>query len=323
MIKTLLFSDDGSAEEILESLPEDLNETLYSKMYWVSARNIDDIARILPPITQRTRSFIEDLIEDQRPRLQFFQTLEENDNEYAVIILKFPTTEIFTDDKFQFQIVFITVGNSLFTFINKEHLAIHKIMSKLILKNLTYTIGALVGFIIGELFEMGIRVFAEVEDAIEAMEREQFRGNVAVAGWLSRVTDLKGRIRDAFKDTKANSEVITELSDDSITLRVPNLDHIDDRARFLFDEIDNQRAGILDLINIHLSMSSYVMNRQFYYLTIIGSLLIIPTIVSGIFGMNVTLPWLSFWEIMGLILLLTFISWFSMKYLLRRELARL
>ena len=39
------------------------------------------------------------------------------------------------------------------------------------------------------------------------------------------------------------------------------------------------------------------MNEAIYRLTILGTVVLIPTLVSGLFGMNVPLPNLSFWQI--------------------------
>jgi magnesium transporter len=52
-----------------------------------------------------------------------------------------------------------------------------------------------------------------------------------------------------------------------------------------------------NITNLYLSALSTKMNENMYKLTIIGSILLVPTVIASLYGMNVQLPPLGFWEI--------------------------
>ena len=297
MIRTLSFDENNLPLHIEESFPTDVNETVKTNLRWISMRTHDDIQRILPSIVMKSQSFVDDLLEEQRPRIQEYLTLEPNDETFRVIIMKLPTIKILETDDYQLQVSFLIVGKTLFSFSNRDHNIVQRIMSKLILRKKNIEMKGLLGFIIEELVDSSITVSDELEDQVERMEQRQLKGIGKARGFISMVTNLKGRIFEAIKDSRADLEVIREILADPELLNV-TFEHIEDRLLFLTDRLETERSAVNDLVNIHISMASHLMDKRLYHLTIIGSLMVIPTIVSGLFGMNVVLPPLTFNQIL-------------------------
>ncbi len=315
MIRTLVFKNRRPVE-ILNEIPQDINDIHNRELRWVSIRDYDDIKNILPKIMDRTQDFIDDLLEEQRPRFQEYLTLEDNDETYKVLVVRIPTTEIFVSDDHNLQISFIIISNTLFSITNKDHYYIVQIMNKLFRRKHEFDIYTLLEAILEELSEQSIHVANFIEDRIEEMEKEQLQGDIQAKKFIAKIIDLKGRIYATHKDARANLEVIRAMMQDS-SFNDVRVEHLEDRVLYFIDQLDNEKAALNDVINIHLSMASHVMNTRLYWLTIVGSLLIIPTVISGIFGMNVDLPPLDFYDILILTFTLMLASALAIRWLFR------
>ncbi len=74
-----------------------------------------------------------------------------------------------------------------------------------------------------------------------------------------------------------------------------------ERADYLYETVNNVREGVLSLIELHLNVVSFEMNRVMRVLAVVSVLGLIPAVVGGLFGMNladnpwpVTLPQVTF-----------------------------
>lgn len=320
MPRALLFDENGVPEEIFSDQLS-IERISEEKFIWISLRAGDDIRRILPEEVDRSRAFTEDLLEEQRPRVAKYQTLEDNEDTYSVIVLSLPTLRIFKEDDYQLQVSFVLINKRLYSASSNEENIFSEIMSKILSKKKQYSATMLFTYIISELLEMSIDVLEQIENHIEEVERRQLSGGLK-RGNLASLLILKGRLFDAHKMVKADLEHIFEMR----TGDVPELnkeeigDHLEDRALYLQDFIEAQREDLTNMINLHLAISSNIMNRQFYWLTIIGSLLIIPTIISSIWGMNIDVPQIDFYPMMLLIIISTILSGIIVKILLPKPL---
>lgn len=319
MPEVLIFDQNGVPQKIEKS--ELLTKIIKDQLRWVNSIGDEDIKSILPDIIDKSKSFTDDLIEEQRPRIQQYQTLEENEESFSVVVFSFPTEDIFDLDNFQLQISFVLIRNHLYSTSSKDDPKFSKIMEKVLKRKKSYTVTSLFGYIVSELVEMSIDAISKVEIHIDNLEREQLKGRLN-KNWLVSLLNLKGRLFDASRLIKANLENIDEI----ITAKVPELnveeisEHLEDRGLFLLDFIEQLREELINMINLHLAISSNIMNRQFYWLTIIGSLLIIPTVIASIFGMNVLLPVGDFWIIMIIMIILTGLAAIIVKYFLPKPL---
>jgi Mg2+ and Co2+ transporter CorA len=65
-----------------------------------------------------------------------------------------------------------------------------------------------------------------------------------------------------------------------------------DEADYLYETVVNTREGVLSLIDLHLNVVSFEMNRVMRVLAVVSVIGLIPAIVSGLLGMNVAdNPW--------------------------------
>lgn len=320
MPKSLVFNVKGIPIEIKSQLidhnPENQN------FIWTNLRTGDSISKVLPEVVNRSEDFTEDLLEEQRPRIQVYQTLEDNDDTYSVIVLSFPTSLILKQDENILQVSFVFLENRLYTASPSESRIFSKIMTKCISQKQKFTPISFLVYIISEMLEMGINALESVEKLIDNNERRMLTGGLK-KGWLINLLQLKGRLYDALTSVRADIEHIREL----VSGKVPNLDseeiedHILDRVLFLMDLIQEQREDLTNMINLHLAIASNIMNRQFYWLTIIGSILVIPTVISSIWGMNLTdVPQVNFWGMLLLIIVMTGIASMILKLFLPKPL---
>ncbi len=301
----LLRFKNGYPYEISNFAPAP-EKTDYSQLQWIAYTKDENIMKKLPPFVVRTRRFTEDLLEEQRPRYQIYPSMEGDGQYYRVIILKFVTNLIFEQDDFEFQISILIVDRTIITISNFENPYVADIMSKIKLRNEEMNREKILGIILDELVENSIDVIERLEDDLENMEKRQLRWEIS-KNWLAKITDLKGRVYEATRSTRADIEVMRDLQKD-VELRTPSLEHTEDRFLFLLDLIEFQRDNMNNIVNLHLSILSQKRAEAMDRLTIIGSLLVIPTIIAGLFGMNVPLPPLDFYQILWLNLILMAIT---------------
>ncbi len=91
------------------------------------------------------------------------------------------------------------------------------------------------------------------------------------------------------------------------------LRELSDTADYLYETVNNVREGVLSLIELHLNVVSFEMNRVMRVLAVVSVLGLIPAVVGGLFGMNLsdnpwplTLPQVTFAVVMGMVTCLYF-----------------
>lgn len=82
---------------------------------------------------------------------------------------------------------------------------------------------------------------------------------------------------------------------------------------YLYDTMANIREEVLSVIDLHLNVVSFEMNRVMRVLAVISALGLIPAVVGGLLGMNlidnpwpVTLPQIAFAVLFAMVLGLYF-----------------
>jgi len=318
MPRVLLF-DQNSVPQLFDTGQDALTQLSENRLAWVHLRSNDDVRSILPDIIDKSRGFTEDLLEEQRPRVALYPTTEDNEDTFSVIVLSMPTHKIFEQDEFQLQVTFILLDNKIYSVGSTEIGIFPEIMAKIQTRKMQHTISTLFKTILSELFEMGIEVMNSVEEFIDHTEGKQLKSNLE-RGWLASLLTLKSRLFDANKLIKADLEHVREIMEGE----VPELDseevgdHPEDRLLYSIDYIETLREELSNIINLNIAISNQLMQKQFYVLTILGALLVIPTVISGLFGMNVPLPDLTFWQIILLMTILTIFFGLLIQFLVPR-----
>ncbi|MPM82491.1 Cobalt/magnesium transport protein CorA [bioreactor metagenome] len=105
------------------------------------------------------------------------------------------------------------------------------------------------------------------------------------------------------------------------SVQVPFFRDLSERADYLYETVNNIREGVLSLIELHLNVVSFEMNRVMRVLAVVSVLGLIPAVIGGLFGMNLadnpwpfTLPQVTFAVGTGMVTCLYF---FVMKGWLR------
>ena len=81
-----------------------------------------------------------------------------------------------------------------------------------------------------------------------------------------------------------------------------------DEAGYLYETVDNVREGALSLIDLHINVVSFEMNKVMRVLAVASVLAIVPAVIGGLFGVNTvdnpfafTLPQITFGVAIGMI----------------------
>jgi Mg2+ and Co2+ transporter CorA len=124
--------------------------------------------------------------------------------------------------------------------------------------------------------------------------------------FFERTFRLKKELSAAQSDLWRLRGVLKELCDGRVKLpgqngQQPLLHDLEERAEYLYETVNNIREGVLSLIELHLNVVSFEMNRVMRVLAVVSVLGLIPAVVGGLFGMNLkdnpwpfTLPQVTF-----------------------------
>jgi Mg2+ and Co2+ transporter CorA len=84
---------------------------------------------------------------------------------------------------------------------------------------------------------------------------------------------------------------------------------LEETANYLYETVTNTREGVLSVIELHLNVVSFEMNRVMRVLAVVSVLGLIPAVIGGLFGMNLadnpwpfTLPQVTFGVCLGMVL---------------------
>ena len=130
---------------------------------------------------------------------------------------------------------------------------------------------------------------SELEELPVRDSRQQFFG---------RTFRLKKELSVAQSDLWRLRGVLKELAEPRVKLpgraagEIPFLRDLAETGDYLYETVNNVREGILSLIELHLNVVSFEMNRVMRVLAVVSVLGLIPAVVGGLFGMNLAdNPW--------------------------------
>ncbi len=150
----------------------------------------------------------------------------------------------------------------------------------------------------------------ELEDLPVRESRPQF---------FERTFRLKKELSAAQADLWRLRGVLKELAESRVMLPgnttrdIRYLRELVETADYLYETVNNVREGVLSLIELHLNVVSFEMNRVMRVLAVVSVLGLIPAVIGGLFGMNLsdnpwpfTLPQVTFAVCTGMISCLYF-----------------
>ncbi len=242
---------------------------------------------------------LEEIIQDSRPRLDDYQ-------DYLFILFKSigkHPTEI--DGKSEFQCGLIIDENVVMSIHVGEPLPLQKLFrlfnrntQMLIRGEITYITTVYIDALIDPTYHV-LDGWRKLSDDIEwdILSQKQ----VGRQATLSRIVGIRESIFDTVKILQADREVVNRMKSPNMpifkNIFIPP--ELDDHIRHLLDEQDILRATISDLMNLFFNAEASKTNKVLSRYTFVTSLLLLPSLIAGIFGMNnIHFPEISFWWVL-------------------------
>lgn len=270
-------------------------------------REIEDVKRNsdlldLTVLLDISLDTLEEIIEDSRPRL---------DDYISYMLILFKSIKLHPkerDEKKENQVGLLVYENVIISIHLDEVIPIPRLFQyfrknpmKLIKGQITYLISRYMDLLIDQTIDVidDWRRFAE--------EIEQKILTHAITDedeLLERLVGIRQSIFDTVKILKADREVLVSMTDSSMMhfnrTYIPL--ELDDHVRHEIDELDILRQIISDLMNLYFNKESSKLNSTLARFTFATSVLLVPTVISGIFGMNNPgFPKISFLAACGII----------------------
>jgi magnesium transporter len=225
----------------------------------------------------------EDFFTDQRPRIEVFNWL--------IVFLKSVTKAWNARNKRELLILMKIEENMIISIHREEEVPIEKFFRMLHRHpheleegKVTYLFSRFVETLLNETYAI-LKQWSQMADE---MERDLTKKTGTLSeGFLEDIAVVRYGLFDITKIMQANAEVLAHVAQG-----VPFLDkaflppEIEDHARHIIDEAEILRSFFSDLMNVYYSADNARLNRAVARFTFATSLLLVPTVISSIFGIN-------------------------------------
>ena len=156
-----------------------------------------------------------------------------------------------------------------------------------------------------------------LENEIDEIEAEVFGGN---AGATRRIHELSREVIRLHQATKPLARALDSLmeSDDLVPETHRYLRRVRDRVLWVTEQTEGLRELLSSVVDVNLTMVGIQQNDQMQKLSAWGAILIIPTLIAGIFGMNFEDAWwinakYGFEFLVALMILISIVLYFAFK----------
>jgi Mg2+ and Co2+ transporter CorA len=170
---------------------------------------------------------------------------------------------------------------------------------------------------IGRVLERVVRDYQHLAGRCEERLREL--EEVPVHESQPAFFELTFRMKKQLSAAQSDLWRLKRIADDLVARRGTGAAALEVYARFesdvdyLYDTMMNVREGVLSVIDLHLNVVSFEMNRVMRVLAVVSALGLIPAIIGGLLGMNLvdtpwmlTLPQVAFGVFFGMVIGLYF-----------------
>ncbi len=127
-------------------------------------------------------------------------------------------------------------------------------------------------------------VVEELENDIDEIEAEVFEGNVGVSRRIHEISREIIRFHQATKPLAGALERLTEGAGDPEERK--HLRRVQDRVLRVTERIEGFRDLLSSIMDVNLTTIGVQQNDQMQRISAWGAILIVPTLIAGIFGMN-------------------------------------
>lgn len=230
------------------------------------------------------QDIIEEIITDQRPRADSYP-------DFYLILFKSLTvekrqTKISLDEH---QVGVLIRDNVIFS--------VHKKISKMPYEEIfkrfyrhpmkiakggvTYFVTTYLDLMIDQIYKV-LDVWSHSIDEYEKQIIEQPEVNL-----LYDILELRHKLLDLVKILQADREIITSMKNAVTLFNTEDIPpELDDHIKHLLDETDIIRNLLTDVTNMYYNADSAILNSTMKRFTFITSLILMPSLIAGIFGMN-------------------------------------
>jgi len=163
------------------------------------------------------------------------------------------------------------------------------------------------------------RILSEME--AELMQLESIPHKEMPGNFLDSVFQLK-RVSSILASSLFHLREVTTIITDTIPVsgswagQKSIFATLSDETEYLHETAGNIREGLLSLIDVHINTVSYEMNRAMRVIAVLSALVLIPTLVGQMLGMNILgIPFdLYLWEVtVSTLIAMLAIGWISYK----------
>jgi magnesium transporter len=152
--------------------------------------------------------------------------------------------------------------------------------------------GAALYAIADEIVDEYLEVIEELEDRADELENVVFRSDPEPAAGASLQIEILRLRRDAVqlrRHAVPTRQLIDRLSDDSDLVTgplVPYLRDITDHLLRTIELTDGVREILTTIVDIRMAQSAHQLNEVMKKLTAWAAIILVPTLIAGIYGMN-------------------------------------
>ncbi len=296
----LVLDKNSKKKKIIKNI-EDLENEEYRPL-WIHINdpsNIESIQKYL----NADFDLLEDILEEQRPRFTSYKR-------FNVLVLHYPV-ENFFETRETIQITFILFKNLVISISNRESNIIKNTFKKL--KNIWISKNSVLSEIIDEFTEKTIDLIEMYDDIIDEITKiilkEEYDKSL-----VYKIISLKTNQHYLTRILNANIDAISKL------MVYENIDdvyfekNIKNRLLYALDINETIKEELDNLMSLYMSLISNKMNEKINDLTVLATAFMIPTLISGFFGMNVNVPHWDFTMIViGSIIISLIFAWITFK----------
>jgi Mg2+ and Co2+ transporter CorA len=175
----------------------------------------------------------------------------------------------------------------------------------------------MLGLVMDRVMHQNERLIGAFEQELRALEDVPIRESSP--GFFERTFRLKKELSTTQADLWRLKAIVADAGNGRIPLRTKSdaavevFRRLSTTTDYLYDTVVNVRDEVVSVIELHLNIVSFDMNRVMRVLAVVSVLGLIPAVIGGLFGMNLadnpwpfTLPQVTFVVAFGMVLCLYF-----------------
>lgn len=150
--------------------------------------------------------------------------------------------------------------------------------------------------VLHEIMHRVVEGYVPVVDALEndldEVEAEVLGGNTETSGRIHELSREVIRFHQATKPLAGALEQLAENTDDDLDPEARKyLRHVRERVLRVTEQIEGFRDLLSSILDVNLAMVGTRQNDQMQRISAWGAILVVPTLIAGIFGMNFEEAW--------------------------------